>query len=159
MPIYAKDLVFSLEIGVAYLDGRPAASWLVEPEERWAPASAAEVRNKYANLGSGLTAVVVAEELRSATLGYRIYSKDHIEADRWIRRLATACELSLGIKVRDFWSLIIPVDPRRKPVPKNDVEWAEQWAWRAVPETPRMVVLAARDVAFLRELRRIANSP
>jgi len=110
-------------------------------------------------LGAGLSASVVAEELRSATVGCRLYSKEHVQANRVLGRLGVACELELGIKVRDFWSLLIPVNPRHEAVPMQDVQWAEQWSHRAVPEMMRTVVLAARDVAFLRELRRLATSP
>jgi len=157
LPSYASLLLFSTEIGLAYFDGRPPTSWLVEPEERWSPEGTGQRSPGHQELGVGLPGATIAEQLRSATSGLNLYSRNRAHVSGWLQRLFSACGVDLVLEISDLRSFELPVTSYRGAPTAADVDWAFQWSRRKVPEMSRVVTQTVRDIVFLQELERLTR--
>ena len=94
----------------------------------------------------------IEQEERWRSSKFRAALTDHADSSAGLNGFLGAKELRSATVGYQLYA-------RRELVLKDDVQRAEQWTCRAVPETPTTAVLVARDVAFLREVRRLATSP
>jgi hypothetical protein len=108
---HIRDRPFAREVAIAYLDGRPTASWLVMPEAEWETWSLNRHRgsSRWQDWGPdplGLDPRTFTIALRCALKDVRAFAESHLAVTRWLKFIHQVAGEDFSISVRDAHTLV-----------------------------------------------------
>jgi hypothetical protein len=150
-----RDRLFAREVIVAYLDGRPAASWLVMCEPEWGAWSLNHLCGSGLGQGwppgpSGLDPKTFAIALRSALKDVRVFAELHLAVTKWLKCIHEVAGEDLSFSVRDARELVRDYEDDKELWRRAAADASEH-----SPPTRR----AASEAIRLAEFIRLLNAP
>ncbi|WP_158933126.1 hypothetical protein [Acidisphaera sp. S103] len=105
------DRPYAREVAIAYLDGRPTASWLVMPEAEWEDWSLNRHRSSSGWHGLqpdplGLDPTTFTAALRVALEGVKVFAELHLAVIKWLKIVHEAAGEDFSLSVGDAHTLI-----------------------------------------------------